>query len=378
MPRKFVLNGNTISVVNYDEATSLDSLPPKIYTVQYNEAFGYFYLLTGNDQFHVPKKIYGNVMERVNKCVATYTDRDASMGILMTGDKGTGKSLLLSILSNTAIKELGLPVIIIKDSFSGEKFTTFIESIGECCLVFDEFGKLYTTSQSHPDGVSQNSLLSLIDGVDKTKRLVIMTENKEYDISEFLLNRPSRVYYHFRYTKLDEPSTIGYCEDHNISSNDIADIITLSRRSRIFSFDMLQTIVEEIIRTGTSVEEGVGDLNIDVSANGKEMILITKVIDKNTNTEREIDGSTIKSKPTGNYNGIYISIKNKTPKKSTNVSSSSRDEYDVIVEDDDSEVYIQESDLKYEHGSKIVYDTHEYTVVAENLPVGEFDYSKVI
>jgi hypothetical protein len=94
----------------------------------------------------------------------------------------------------------------------------------------------------------QSALLSMMDGIDKTKRMFIFTENSQLDVSEFMLNRPSRVYYHFKYKKLDEASIMGYCKDKNVDIAVTKDIIDLARRLRIFSFDMLQSIVEEHLR----------------------------------------------------------------------------------------------------------------------------------
>ena len=139
MQTKYMINGTTVSVINLNTETTLDYLPPKIYTVQFNPVQG-FYLSIVKDQLAVPDKIYGIAHARVDKCIKTYSSRTASTGILLTGDKGTGKSLLMSLLANAAITELNLPVIMITEPFEGEAFTTFISDIGECCVVFDEFG----------------------------------------------------------------------------------------------------------------------------------------------------------------------------------------------------------------------------------------------
>jgi len=212
MKTKFMLNGTTVSVININEDFLLDVLPPKVYIAKYNQLTG-FYLEAVTDKLELPAKIYGTTPDRVTKCIETYKSRDTSTGILLTGDKGTGKTLLMSLLANRVVSELNLPVILIKDAFAGSPFVTFIETIGECALVFDEFGKMYAASDRHigENEVPQKALLSLMDGVDKTKRMFILTENSEVDINDFMLNRPSRIYYHFRYKKMEEASVVGYC-----------------------------------------------------------------------------------------------------------------------------------------------------------------------
>ena len=302
MQTKFLFSGSNVSVVKLNTETARDLLPAQVYTVQFSELAG-FSLSIVKDQLQVPEKIYGSAHERVEKCITTYKDRTASTGVLLTGDKGTGKTLTLSLLANKVITDLKLPVILIREPFNGEQFEQFIQMIGECCLIFDEFGKMYSASKHDDSKPSQEKLLSLFDGVDKTKRLLVLTENHEMNVSEFMLNRPSRIYYHFKYAKLEESSTRGYCSDHNVPENVISDILELSRRSKLFSFDMLQTIVEEYMRFGSPVEQTVEELNIDIRTVAAEEIQIIRVIDKNTKNEIKLAPTqkTTITRPMGSY-----------------------------------------------------------------------------
>ena len=367
MQTKFMISGSIVSIVQLNEDTALDFLPPKIYTVQYDQMVG-FYLAITKDELELPPKIYGNTPNRVEKCISTYKQRNASTGILLTGDKGTGKTLLMSLLANKVISELNLPVILIKDAFAGSKFVSFIETIGECALVFDEFGKMYNSNDRHmnENDVPQTALLSLMDGVDKTKRLFVLTENSELDINEFMLNRPSRIYYHFKYKKLDESSITGYCEDNDVSKEIIKEIIELSRRTRIFSFDMLQAIVEEHLRFNSSIDELTLDLNIDTREEMNGMMEILKIIEKGTEEQREIFETPFIPKP-NKYS--YIRIKSKNVSK--NVSKNPNDEkYD--------EVCIDMSDLAYELNGKSVYETEEYTIITKDVPMSNTNYFRLL
>ena len=388
MSVKYIVAGSNIHVVSLNEETALDVLPPRIYAVGFNELSGQFYLEITKDELVVPERIYGDVFKRVEKCLTTYNDRTASTGILLTGDKGTGKTLLMSILANKVINELDMPVILIKQPYAGSDFTSFIEHIGECCLVFDEFGKMYNANK-HDEGVQQSSLLSLMDGVDKTKRLIIITENREYDINEFILNRPSRVYYHFRYNKLDEKSITDYCEDFNVAADTIEEIIELSRRSRIFSFDMLQTIVEEYLRFGTDVDEMISELNIEIREDSKSKLEILKVVERESGVEREIVGTPYIFKPEG-YNHSRITLKatgkSKNQKKRRGVSRSAEqaeleafglgDEEPTTSSDNETEAfYIEDTHLVYASGGKDVYETDKFTVIARTMFEATKDYS---
>jgi len=375
MTTKFMIGGNTVHVFDLNDETALAVLPPKVYTVRFNPIEG-FHLGITKDKLELPAKIYGNTPQRVQKCIDTYIDRTASTGILLTGDKGTGKTLLMSLLANEIIDKLNIPVILIKDPYAGSQFTSFIETIGECALVFDEFGKMYASGDRHGNSdseVPQTSLLSLMDGVDKTKRMFILTENSEYDINDFMLNRPSRVYYHFKYRKLDEASVIGYCQDHNVVAKVIADIVDLQRRSRIFSFDMLQTIVEEHLRYNDTIESITDDLNIDTREDKGEMIEILKVVERATETEREIFDTPYVSKPDSSY--TYIKVKDNSEARVAKVSNQpTADALIAACEADEdeavsyNEVYVRDKDLVYEKEGKLVYQTEEFIFTAKSMP----------
>ncbi len=364
--------GSNIFTFRMNEETALDILPPRVYTVKYNQIQGFFLEIT-KDKLELPAKIYGKAQDRVDKCISTYQDRSASTGILFTGDKGTGKTLEMSLLANDVIDKLHLAIILVTEPYNGEAFVSFIETLGECCLVFDEFGKMYSSDSRKDNDVPQKSLLSLMDGVDKTKRMIILTENKELDINEFMLNRPSRIYYHFRYKKLDEDSIIGYCRDAVMDSNTIRDIIDLSRRSKIFSFDMLQSIVEEQLRFNDTIENVVEELNIDTREDSKAMIEILKVVEKGSQIEREVFGS--KTIPVPDHYS-YIKL---VPGGVDDVDD---DEFveDVpelgLVSDGGKydEFHIQISDLAYEEKGKLVYETDRFTVIAKELPVSRVNY----
>jgi len=370
-----MVDGSNVYVFRMNEETSLDILPPRVYTIRLSDMNG-FYLQISKDKLDIPKKIYGNARERVDKCIHAYKERATSTGILLTGDKGTGKTLMSSLLANRVIDELKLPVLLVKDAYEGAQFISFVESIGECCLMFDEFGKMYTSSNHVDDNeISQSELLSLMDGVDKTKRMFILTENSELDISEFMLNRPSRIYYHFRYKKLDEDSITGYCKDYEIHDEIINDIIELSRATRIFSFDMLQSIVEEHVRFGSSIADTIADLNIDLSEKYSALYEVTKVIEKTTKAEKDIVGSPFVEKPVRKHDYFYAYIKSDEVKK---VRGSNRPVLASSEEIGTAEIHVRMSDMAYERNGECVFDTEKYIVVIAESRQNHIDYSKLL
>ena len=222
----------------------------------------------------------------------------------------------------------------------------------------------------------QNSLLSLMDGVDKTKRLLILTENNTWDINDFMLNRPSRIYYHFEYSKLPENSITDYCNDKNVSTDITKDIVDLARKSEIFSFDILQSIVEEHLRFGSSVKDVIEDLNVDVKAKDRK-IQITKVIDKHTNEELKIHGPS-----TVSFNGYDFNFRVEQPLAVIETSKKAIGGIDIplqAVEQINSfGIYMEEDKLAYQSNSTRVYENDNHTVVTKEIITQQSNYSQFI
>lgn len=357
MQTKFMIHNSSVQVFKLNQNTFLDKLPPQIYSVAFHPMMGYS-LNVIKDTLELPTKIYGGAMARAEKCLKTYQNRSTSTGILLTGDKGTGKTLQMALLANKMVLELELPVIMVNQAYTGSQFTDFIESIGECCLIFDEFGKMYKAnpqkrSEAEADAPSQGSLLSLMDGVDKTKRLIILTENSKYDVNEFMLNRPSRIYYHFKYKKLEEESITGFCEDNKISSNIIEEIIELSRRSVIFSFDMLQSIVEEHLRYKQPIKELIPDLNLDLSEKVMDKKRILKITNKTTEEVYPVKPEdSILTGLEQNY-GAQVTFNHHT---------------DDDGDPDYDQVYLEPHHLVYEKGDKVIYQVDNFEILLQTMP----------
>lgn len=261
---KFYKSNDIVRVLSLDTETLLDELKPAIYTLCFSPMSG-FYLQHKKDRFEVPSEIYGSANKKVNKVLSAYEHRSVSTGVMLTGDKGSGKTMLSSIVCNKMIDK-GLPVILIEDSFSGSGFLEILDNIGESVLFFDEFGKTFAQRSdefgNEIDNPQQN-LLSLFDGANSTKRLIIITENETELINGYMKNRPGRLLYHFRYNKLEEDVIREYCKSKNIDDGSINELVYRRDTSFEFSFDVLKAIVEEYLRTGESIQEVCDDLNIE-------------------------------------------------------------------------------------------------------------------
>ena len=268
---KFIQNGNTVNVIEFNEEQVKDVLGNKVYMLCYSNETG-FYLTYVKDKFDLPEKLYGSTNQRAERILKSFNNGTKGTGVLCTGDKGSGKTLLMSKVCNDS----GLPVILINSCYTGSQFELFINRLGKCVLLFDEFGKTYKRTD---DGEPQEEILSLLDGSTSNKRLVLMTENDTFLINDFILGRGGRVRYHFEYTKLEEDVISQYCNERECSNEFTSSVIDFCRTSSTFSFDTLVTLVNEHKEFGEKLEEFLPFINVDGRNKSKTVYLVAQVID---------------------------------------------------------------------------------------------------
>jgi len=248
--------GTHIDVVPSTSVDVSQKLPPAVYMMKKNPMSGEFQLIP-TSTFEIPSKIYGNTVERVDRIVSTFHDREKSTGILLAGEKGAGKTLLTKLVSNRLLSQ-GISTIIVNEELYGEAFNRVISNIDESALIiFDEFDKVYEEQ-------NQTALLTLLDGVINTKKLFMFTMNSG-KVSEFFMNRPGRIFYKFDYSGLEVDFVKEYCADTLKNKSHLVEIEMMVDMFSMFSFDMLQALVEEVNRYDESPYKAVQCLNVDIT-----------------------------------------------------------------------------------------------------------------
>lgn len=255
MGMNIVNSGSRFQVYGEDVKT-YQELPVGSYNVDFHKMMGFF-LSIRNDLAVTEEKIYGTSEYKVEKALRSYQLSDRNFGVLLSGQKGIGKSLFVRLVAKRAI-EIGIPVIVVSQAVPG--LADFISSIEQdCVVVFDEFEKTFA-KQEHWN--PQDEMLSLFDGIDGGHKLFIVTCNKLEDMSQYMLNRPGRFHYHFTMTPPSQKEVREYMTDKVLPeySAAIDDVVNLSGVVDM-PYDYLRAIAFDL-NQGYGIKEIMSDLNI--------------------------------------------------------------------------------------------------------------------
>ncbi len=251
----FLKSGNTFRVTSKSALDMHEVLPAGNYVIKQDDRGDLF--LESINPFTFKGKQYGNLPTLGERIHTTFMDRDMSTGVMLTGEKGSGKSLLAKLVCMRALAA-GIPTIVINAPWCGDKFNAFITAIKQPAVVlFDEFEKVY-------DNEDQEKILTLLDGVFPSKKLFIITCNDKWRVDSHMRNRPGRIYYMLDFTGLDAEFVEEYCQENLLAKYKkyTARIKSVTSLFANFNFDMLKAVVEEINRYGETPKEALKMLNV--------------------------------------------------------------------------------------------------------------------
>jgi len=251
----FIRNGNTFRVADKEAMDLHEHLPAGNYIVK-QDPFGNLFL-EHVDGFEPAGKIYGDTLRNADRIISTFLDRkNKGTGVMLSGEKGSGKTLLAKTLSIECAKQ-DIPTILINSPWRGDAFNKLIQDIDQACMVlFDEFEKVYDEEQ-------QEEMLTLLDGVYPTQKLFVLTCNDKWRVDKHMRNRPGRIFYMLEFRGLDEEFIREYCMDNlkDASLKNIDQICQTASLYNQFNFDMLKALVEEMNRYNEAPRDALRMLN---------------------------------------------------------------------------------------------------------------------
>lgn len=257
-----VQSGSAFQIYKGEDLKTFGTLPVGTYEVSFSKQRGFF--LTSHEDLEVNEKIYGSIESRIDKVLKSFELTNRNFGIILSGKKGSGKSLFARQLS----KAIKLPVILVTSYIPG--ISTFLAAIDQSVMVlFDEFDKTFVNTDSNNDRnivTPQAELLPLFDGINNGKKLFVITCNETSLLNDYIKNRPGRFHYHFNLDILKNESIREYLLDNlnNPTEDVIAKVVNLSIVTPL-TYDMLRAISFEL-NQGYDLEETLEDLNIHQSA----------------------------------------------------------------------------------------------------------------
>lgn len=257
----FVRNGNRFQQASNKAMDLYDKLPAGTYTIKINPQTHEFYyeIVEG---FEIPSRVYGDLTKNTDRIINSFYDRTSSTGVLLAGEKGSGKTLLAKNLSVELIKA-DIPTIVVNTPLCGESFNTFVQTMEQpAVILFDEFEKVY-------DEKEQEALLTLLDGVYPTKKLFILTCNDKWRIDKHMRNRPGRIYYMLEFNGLSVEFVEQYATENLNDKTKVGGVVNLAGLFDKFNFDMLKAVVEEMNRYNETAAEAIAILNTKPEGAGR-------------------------------------------------------------------------------------------------------------
>lgn len=287
--RKLIVSKVILSDGQYRQAGEgvqiLDHFPPMVYDVEYappksSETPG-LYLVPSHMSLY-SGQLYGDVYTKVDNLFALYDYTNRSQGAIMSGPRGTGKTIMCKVAIARAL-ERDMAVLVVTKPYPG--LVKFINSIAQpIAVLFDEFEKIfprgYSTmmrDENDSDGsgifgatgmsdrmTTQAEMLGMFDGTASTYlRIWLITCNNVNLLDENLVNRPGRFYYHFRFPHL-KSTTITQVLKARIPKSmykEIPKVVQFAETVYPLNYDCLNAIAIGLER-GVKFEEVVADLNV--------------------------------------------------------------------------------------------------------------------
>lgn len=185
----------------------------------------------------LPNKLYGD-LSIVDKWIKSFNTFDKNLGILLSGLKGSGKT----IYAKKFCVDSKRPVILINEPISGEGFNRILSAkeLNGSVIFIDEYEKIYNDSDK------ENLLLSILDGQVDNHLAFVLTVNESSLVSSNIINRPGRIKYLKSFGSLDFDTIDQVIQDRLDNQKHKDDLVSSLKKLDFITYDILNTIIDEI------------------------------------------------------------------------------------------------------------------------------------
>lgn len=254
----------------------VQQLPPAVYVIRDFPMQGTKLIKRDSVDTSSPKNIYGKIPSYLEKTFSAFERRRLNTGVLLSGERGMGKTLFVRMAIKRAL-DMGLAVVSLDSDTEVSSAINILNSVTQpLVVVMDEFEKNFSDKDDDDHKNAQTPFLSMLDGIGASqKRLYIATVNDTYNLSQYLLNRPGRFYYHFEFKSLtgDEMREYLTREAKRISRKTLEYAASVMQSYRI-NYDGIAAIAAEL-NSGASIGEAMHDLNLDREGASRQRVMAT-------------------------------------------------------------------------------------------------------
>jgi len=231
------MKGWTVRNQNYymGAGTSAPLVPNGIYKLMCDPDTSQLYLSFIQEKFKLPNKLYEMDTQLIHHVTRYCEHTTNNLGVLLSGVKGSGKTVTAKQLCNT----LDLPVILITRPYTS--LPSFINDLKQNVVFFvDEYEKVFCNP-------NESLLLTVMDGAldNGFKRVFLLTINEMY-ISANLLERPGRIRYHKKYEDLSLDTIRMVLDDCLLYKQHYDETLRFISELQTITIDIIKALIDEV------------------------------------------------------------------------------------------------------------------------------------
>lgn len=258
--KKFFKVGNKVTFRSNYDGLEYDLEKGCVYSMEIDKYTDETWL-EKRDDLKLPNVVYSTPQDNkfVEKILKAYKfNESGTMGVMLSGLKGSGKTMLAKIIANAS----NLPIITIDNYVHPSYLNKTLKKLNTCeiCILFDEVDKA-CKSKSYDD----DYLLKVLDGVDTVgKKMIIFTANDESGINEYMKDRCSRVRYWKKFKEVPVSLITSVVEDKLNDKSKVKPLVDFIKGNfRCISFDNIVCFIDEVnANPDDSFEELFADMNL--------------------------------------------------------------------------------------------------------------------
>lgn len=243
MQQGLIWGGNPNQIHKINGSTTFDKIPNGVYELVLTMTGAY--LNKVSDKFEFNYKLYGMEQSFIDHAIKSFDSLPKNMGVLLSGLKGTGKTVTAKQLANLS----NLPVILVTSATIGA-LGYFNDVEQPLCFFFDEFEKII----KQDDQMRMSEVLSFVDGTVTTQKHLMLFTSNSIRVNEFFIDRPGRIRYIKKFHSLNLEIVKEVIEDRLKDKSHAKELIEWVTYFKFLTIDLLISIIDEINIHNMSVE----------------------------------------------------------------------------------------------------------------------------